>query len=90
LCKKAAVRNQFPSTAHWFRAIISGHLHMMGWRRLKPVSGGRNRRLICKRGHDMTPENVTWRTMNGKRIRLCRRCQNDRYNAYMQRRRKAG
>src|SRR6516225_4767095 len=42
----------------------------------------------CKRGHEFTPQNTYYRVWKGRRIRVCRACNNERVARYLERRAK--
>jgi HNH endonuclease len=51
---------------------------------LRVMERGENARIaivkreFCPNGHERTEENLVWRTMNGRRVRMCRECEKAR------------
>jgi len=79
LCNAAAKINGFFTTADWHRAIINGHLNMMGWRKLKRVD---RRKLACPHGHEYTGKNTAWYMKGKYRFKVCKTCRRIRNREY--------
>lgn len=83
LCQRAATLNRYRSISEWIRAIITGHLNMMGMKPLKRVT---RQKTHCVNGHKFTPETTRLLMQpSGYKSKLCRICARNSTRKYYDR-----
>jgi hypothetical protein len=56
------------------RAAIQIRAHRLGISERQPFRGGPRPQITCKRGHELTPDNLYIRIVRGKSTRQCKTC----------------